>query len=50
MTGYHIGPMIEAMIPVTGLGIDVAVLYSQKGLEFEDESMKTDYIDRSCKF
>jgi hypothetical protein len=45
VTGYHIGPMIEAMIPVTGLGIDVAVLYSQKGLEFEDESMKTDYID-----
>ena len=33
------------MLPVAGFGFDAAVLYSQKGLEFENESMKTDFIE-----
>lgn len=32
-TGFFIGPMAEIQIPVIGLGIDAALLYSQKGLE-----------------
>ena len=32
-TGFFIGPMAEIHIPVIGLGIDAALLYSQKGLE-----------------
>ena len=45
VTGFQIGPMMEVMIPVAGFGFDAAVLYSQKGLELNNESMKTDYID-----
>ena len=45
VTGFQVGPMIEAMLPVAGFGFDAAVLYSQKGLEFENESMKTDFIE-----
>lgn len=33
-TGFFIGPMAEFTIPVMGLGVDAALLYSQKG---EDE-------------
>ena len=49
ITGYNIGPMIELMSG-TGLGLDAAILYSQKGLEAKGvgsvkHSMKTDYLD-----
>jgi hypothetical protein len=44
-TGFHIGPMIETMIPYTGLGVDIAFLYSQKGINADWESWNTDYID-----
>ena len=49
VTGFHIGPMIELMSG-TGLGLDAAILYSQKGLEAKGvgsvkHSMKTDYLD-----
>lgn len=33
-TGFFIGPMAELTIPVVGLGVDAALMYSQKG---EDE-------------
>ena len=39
VTGFQVGPMIETTLPLVGVGIDAAVLYSQKGLE------TTDYID-----
>lgn len=29
--GFFIGPMVEATIPLVGLGVDGALLYSQKG-------------------
>ena len=45
ITGFHIGPMMEFMVPVAGLGVDAAVLYSQKGLSTAGETMKTDYIE-----
>ena len=32
-TGFFIGPMAEIQIPIIGIGIDAALLYSQKGLE-----------------
>ncbi len=35
-TGYFIGPMAEVQIPIIGIGIDVAALYSQKGIELPD--------------
>ncbi len=30
-TSFFIGPMVEATVPLLGLGIDGALLYSQKG-------------------
>lgn len=50
VTGFQVGPMIEAALPLLGTGIDAAILYSQKGLETKSPggiktSMKTDYID-----
>lgn len=49
ITGFHIGPMIEATMPLLGLGFDAALLYSQKGMESSSSgvktTMKTSYID-----
>lgn len=41
VTGFQIGPMIEVMVPLAGMGVEVAALYSQKG----SDEFKTDYID-----
>lgn len=44
-TGFFIGPMAELQIPVIGIGIDAALLYSQKGLELpQGESMKNNSL------
>lgn len=45
LTGFQIGPMLEAMVPFAGIGVDAAILYSQKGMELDGNSVKTDYID-----
>lgn len=50
VTGFHVGPMIETQLPLVGLGLDAALLYSQKGLETKaaggvKTSIKNDYID-----
>ncbi|MEG1545185.1 MAG: porin family protein, partial [Tannerellaceae bacterium] len=45
VTGFQVGPMLEVMVPIAGLGVDAAVLYSQKGLGVGSETVKTDYID-----
>ena len=49
VTGFQIGPMFETTIPLVGVGIDAAILYSQKGMDvksdIENTEVKTDYID-----
>jgi len=45
ITGFHVGPMLEWNIPLLGLGIDGAVLYSQRGFGVRGESLRSDYID-----
>ena len=45
LTGFQIGPMVEFTVPLFGIGMDAALLYSQKGLEYNSESHKTDYLD-----
>lgn len=49
VTGFQIGPMLETTLPLLGVGLDAAVLYSQKGMDFKSgvstTSIKTDYID-----
>lgn len=34
-TGYQVGPILEFTLPIIGLGMDAAVLYSQQGLKFQ---------------
>ena len=38
-TGFFAGPMMEVQIPIIGIGIDAAVLYSQKGLELSEQNV-----------
>lgn len=50
VTGFQIGPMMEATVPLVGVGMDLAVLYSQKGAGVKltdgvSTDVKTDYID-----
>lgn len=45
VTGFHIGPMVEAIMPFVGFGFDAAILYSQKGIDAEKETLNHDYID-----
>jgi hypothetical protein len=52
LTGFHIGPTIEAMVPYVGVGLDASILYSQKGL-YSSTDMRTvsaDYIDVPASF
>jgi hypothetical protein len=45
ITGFHVGPMLEVITPVLGLGFDASVLYSQRGVDGAYETYKTDNID-----
>lgn len=47
ITGFQIGPMIETTLPLVGVGVDAAILYSQKGwkLKDSDENLKSNYLD-----
>lgn len=44
-TGFMIGPMLEANIPLLGFGFDVAVLYARKGMSIDKHNLHVDYID-----
>ncbi|MFA6871616.1 MAG: porin family protein [Bacteroidaceae bacterium] len=48
-TGYFVGPMVEITIPVIGIGVDGALLYSHSGMKFADSSVgnRTTSIDRN---
>ncbi|WP_106829539.1 porin family protein [Parabacteroides pacaensis] len=50
VTGFNIGPMIEFTVPLVGVGMDVALLYSQRGVETLNETMKTSYLDVPVNF
>lgn len=49
ITGFHIGPTIEATVPLFGIGFDAAILYSQKGISINtvgaNTDVRTDYLD-----
>jgi hypothetical protein len=52
LTGFQIGPTIEALLPYVGVGIEASILYSQKGLYLRNEmrTVSTDYIDVPVSF
>ena len=37
-TGFFVGPMVDVTLPIIGLGIDVAALYSQSGLDVNNRN------------
>lgn len=37
-TGFFVGPMVDVTLPIVGLGIDVAALYSQSGLDVNNKN------------
>ncbi|KAA6339110.1 hypothetical protein EZS27_012945, partial [termite gut metagenome] len=36
--GFFIGPMVELTVPIIGIGVDGALLYSQKGSKIDGEN------------
>ena len=45
VTGYHIGPMIEGMFGRGGVGIDLALLYSQKGFDSDMDKVQNGFFE-----
>lgn len=45
MAGFFIGPMAEVTIPIVGLGVDAALLFSQKGIKADDDGHKQAGLD-----
>ena len=45
ITGFHIGPALEGMIGQGGIGLDAAVLYSQKGFDSDDETVRNAFLE-----
>ena len=45
MGGFFIGPMAEFTIPVVGLGVDGALLFSQKGIKSDADGLKQVGLD-----
>jgi hypothetical protein len=37
-TGFFIGPMVDINVPIVGIDVDGALLYSQRGLKVDDNS------------
>jgi hypothetical protein len=55
LTGFQVGPMMEVNIPFVGIGLETAILYSQKGLQAENEdgkneNFKTDFLEVPLNF
>jgi hypothetical protein len=45
ITGFQIGPMLEYVKPSTGWGMDVALLFMQKGGKVEKQAVKGNYLE-----
>lgn len=45
MAGFFIGPMAEVNIPLAGLGLDGALLFSQKGIKADTDGVKQCGLD-----
>jgi len=44
-TGFFIGPMVDINIPIVGLGVDGALMFSQRGAKVEGETEKVNGIE-----
>jgi hypothetical protein len=43
--GFHVGPTLEAMAGSGGIGVDAAVLYSQKGFKSDDQTVRNSFLE-----
>ncbi|NDV82288.1 porin family protein [Bacteroides sp. 51] len=44
-TGFFIGPMVDVTIPLAGLGLDGALMFSQRGIKADGETEKENGIE-----
>ncbi|MDR0682411.1 MAG: PorT family protein [Dysgonamonadaceae bacterium] len=40
LTGFQVGPMVEFTIPVIGIGLDAAILYSNEGFKLNEATIQ----------
>ncbi|MDR0698511.1 MAG: PorT family protein [Tannerella sp.] len=45
ITGFHVGPTLEGMVGQGGIGIETAVLYSQKGFNSDNGKVRNAYME-----
>ncbi|MDR1525620.1 MAG: PorT family protein [Tannerella sp.] len=45
ITGFHVGPVLEGMLGQGGMGFDAAVLYTQKGFDSDDETVRNAFLE-----
>ena len=45
VTGFHVGPMVEGMFGQGGIGFDAGVLFSQKGFDTDDKTVKNTFLE-----
>ncbi|MDR3308531.1 MAG: PorT family protein [Tannerella sp.] len=45
ITGYHLGPVIEAMMGRGGIGLDAAILFSRKGFDSDGARVRNSYLE-----
>ncbi|MDR1454640.1 MAG: PorT family protein [Tannerella sp.] len=45
ITGFQLGPMLEYVKPSTGWGVDAALLFTQKGCELGEQTVKGHYLE-----
>jgi hypothetical protein len=45
ITGFHLGPTLEAALGAGGIGFDAAVLYSQKGFASERKTVRNAFLE-----
>jgi hypothetical protein len=44
-TGFQVGPTIEFVVPIIGIGFDASLLYSQQGFKTDGKSFKTNTLE-----
>ena len=47
ITGFQVGPTMEAMLPALGLGFDIGLLYTQRGFKLKDKNSGEDATART---
>ena len=44
-TGFFLGPVVDVTVPIVGVGLDLGLLYSQKGVTFENKNSTTSFSE-----